>query len=503
MSIEVYISSITTARELIVQLLETEFKVGTKLSGRLFEGCIEPHFKTLKSSTYLLVETQYVDRTYRDSYYNYFSSKSNHYIKNCIRISVFDGVIEESDFRNLNKYSKLLAQYRGFYVLRPTFPYVMGRTIISPRCLKESNFSCCITHFNTSAHGLKFSVDGFPHSSQDTETVTCAETSLWAIMQYFGNKYPWYIPALPSKIIEVLNTLAVERQIPSQGLSILKMSYALKQFGFGNKIYSKKAYDDFEQILSCYIESGIPLIIYVANNTVKHALLAIGHENVDTLQIDNIPPNEYEVSSGKKLTIYDYDSIKKKFIFIDDNRPVYQKATLDNPTIHYTDKDWDGCVVNCFIVPLYPRIYLDAFEAKKFITLFLQAFFKIPEDTEIVLRTFLASSRSFKAKLALNDSFTSDAKTIVMQIAMPKFIWVAEISDKELIKNKTATGLILLDATEAIIKNFKPLILGFLQEKMLSVNKISGILQLDSLTLGQFKIYEQNLENYSNDSASQ
>ena len=98
---------------------------------------------------------------------------------------------------------------------------------------------------------MKFEVKGFPHSSQDAETISCAETTLWALMEYFGNKYPEYRPVLPSDIIKTLKQVSSERQVPSKGLNIQQMSFALKEYGFGTRIYSRHQYgSSFENLLS-------------------------------------------------------------------------------------------------------------------------------------------------------------------------------------------------------------------------------------------------------------
>jgi hypothetical protein len=195
---------------------------------------------------------------YRDSYYNYFSSKLTDYKRDCIRISLFEGKINTLDFENENNKQKLQDQYRGFIILRPTSPHFIGRSIISPKALKYNGFVCCTSIFHTTANGQKFTIEGFPHSSQDTETISCAETSLWAIMEYFSNRYANYTPVLPSDIINTLKQVSNERQIPSKGLNIQQMSFALKEFGFGTRIYSKSQYhDEFESIFRWYYRSCI------------------------------------------------------------------------------------------------------------------------------------------------------------------------------------------------------------------------------------------------------
>ena len=280
MSISIYLEPISKAAELVIKVLQDEFGISEGNAQILYDNFVKNHFEKLKDSTYLLVESSYVDKVYRDSYYHYYSSKLTKYKRDCIRVSIFEGEILETDFRQIDMHDALQDKYRGFIVIRPTDPFIIGRSIISPKALKSNDFLSITTKFNTTANGIKFTVEGFPHSSQDTETMSCAETTLWALMEYFSNKYSDYKPVLPSKIIDTLNKVSVERQIPSKGLNIAQMSFALKEFGFGTRIYSRYEYfNEFESLLSCYIESGIPIIIAMDNRpagSIGHALLAVG-----------------------------------------------------------------------------------------------------------------------------------------------------------------------------------------------------------------------------------
>lgn len=40
----------------------------------------------------MVVESDYVDKVYRDSYYSYFSTKLKDYGRNCLRISFFEPI---------------------------------------------------------------------------------------------------------------------------------------------------------------------------------------------------------------------------------------------------------------------------------------------------------------------------------------------------------------------------------------------------------------------------
>ncbi len=504
MHIEIYIATIGDCAQLVAHLLNSEFDINKIEASTLAEQDLKQHLDKLKDSCYILAETNYVDKVYRDSYYHYYSSKLNKYKRDCIRLSIFEGPIEESDFRDETKVEKLNSNYRGFIILRPTAPYIIGRSVISPKALKLNSFLCCTTRIQTTVNSIKLEVEGFPHSSQDTETISCAETSLWALMEYFGTKYPEYRPILPSKIIQTLNKVSHQRQIPSMGLNMQQMSFALKEFGFGTRIYSREEYGaDFERLISCYVESGVPLILGIDNwptGNIGHAMLCIGHEQIETKKIDSLPEN-YNLSNAltdtvnsKGIKLYDWDDIEKDFVFVDDNFPVYQKATLKAPTKHYSSP-WHDCSIKHFIVPLYPKIYLEAYEAKNYILLMLTKG-KDPllqNNSEVLIRFYLTSSRSYKDRLALNNTFDKDVKDIILETPMPKFIWVTELSNKVLMKEYKANGLVIIDATEANLSS-RPMVIAAYNDRVISYNLKTGELEDKSLPLQTFSIYLNNLK---------
>lgn len=507
MSISKYIEPITQSRSLSIKLLVEEFGINQDVATEITDTEIMPHFNQLKDTCYLLAETPYVDKVYRNSYYNYFSSKHKGYNRDCIKVSIFENEILESDFIDITKTPELRARYRGFLVLRPTEPYVIGRNILSPKALKNNGFLSCSVNIGTTANGVKFSVEGFPHSSQDTETKSCAETTLWAIMEYFGNKYSDYQPVMPFKIVQVLKEITSERQMPSTGLTIQQISFALRQFGFGSIIYSHESYGiDFKKLFRAYLESGIPVIcgidnLHTKSGDIGHAVICIGREQINDADIDSLKISDIANSALKdtivanNYTVYDWDEIDKDLIFVDDNFPVYRRASFDKPTDHYPSSRWHVCTIKHFIVPLYPKIYLEVYQAKNFVYKFLmQGPVPLINGTEVLIRFFLSSSRSFKDSLSLSSSFQSDIKEIILELPMPKFIWVAEISNKALMKQHKADGLIILDATEANVYNNKPLIVAAYQGHYITIQP-NGELENLPLPLSPYKTYTRNLKN--------
>jgi len=185
---------------------------GTCKSSRncnLFKGCdslkgcnfrrINKLLSDLKDPLSFLIEYPYIDKHYRDTYYSFHSSKFANIGKNCIRVHIFDGeeqcLIEECLSKEDTDSFK--EKYLGFFIIRPLQNRIVGRSVISPKALKNNDFVCCLTKFKVSIKGIIFEVYGFPHVAQDRETHSCAESSLWNFVEYYGTKYPQYKTILP------------------------------------------------------------------------------------------------------------------------------------------------------------------------------------------------------------------------------------------------------------------------------------------------------------------
>lgn len=246
-------------------------------------------------------------------------------------------------------------------------------------------------------------------------------------MEYFGNKYPEYNPILPSKIHEVLSFRKPERQVPSMGLELMDISFALKKFGFGSKVYSKTEFgDQFFNIFKIYIESGIPVVTVLQSQTIGHAVLCIGRKEFEVKDLSTIIPLQIRLNDPGKgsISLFFNSRIERDFVFIDDNYGPFQQASLFAPCAHYHSSDWDSCEITAFVVPLYPKIFLEAYQVEMYLLNYLKNYLQIhfKGGERIFFRMFLASSRSFKQHIALNPSLKVGVKEILISCTMPKFI---------------------------------------------------------------------------------
>lgn len=407
---------------------------------------------SLRDDLSIHVEYPYVDRVYRDSYYSYFSSKLTEVPRNCIRVCLFNPGMDDNSFATPEGRRWLAQNYLGFFVIRPTPGANIGRSCISPLAFKRHDFEICVTRIDTWIRGLKLTCEGFPYSSQDAETMTCAETSLWALVEYFSHRYQNYTPVLPSQIHRVLADSMVERQVPSNGLSIPTLSYGLKALGFATRIYATQVFEPtvLLDLLDIYMESGIPVLTGMSNGTVGHAFLTIGKESGSNY------PKGTRIGEVNGHGIYDYPNARK-LIVIDDNHPPYTCLDRDANDAHYmaiNAKNWKGCKIDSVIVPLYPKVYLEAFEARAYmVNQIVGSDVFDGLDSAVTVRVFLASGRSYK-KYALEDAEMDPRLSLVVaSIETSKLIWVAEVyrcnpNGSLSPDHMNVEGLMIVDATD-------------------------------------------------------
>lgn len=399
----------------------------------------------LRKDLKVFIEHPYVDKVFRDSYYFYFSTKHKLYPRDCIRLSFFQSDVEFDHLYDAEENQNYLQdRFVGYCVIRPTFPDIIGRNLISKKALIRNEFITCIHDENVLVNGIKLAVSGYPHSSQDQESISCAETTIWALMEYFGHKYAEYRPVLPSNIINKLNERSDKRMLPSNGLTIDQISYALKDFGFGTLIYTRDDdKSDFFPSLSVYIESGIPVIVAIENTTFAHAILMIGREQIKKESLIR------GFRANRRLI--PFSSIVKKYVIQDDNLPPYSLIPLNKPSVNYDlESGFQSCRITSFVVPLYRKMYMEAKKANNFmISIFTDIKYGSNTKQKHIFRMYLASSRSFKSHIAKQTKMNSDLRQYLLAISMPKFIYCGEFISARDVKVNQVSSLIVLDATEA------------------------------------------------------
>jgi hypothetical protein len=83
-----------------------------------------------------------------------------------------------------------------------------------------------------------------------------------------------------------------------------------------------------------------------------------------------------------------------------------------------------------------------------------------------------------------------------LEIPMPKFLWIGEISTKQLIKQQKANGLVIIDATEAGTRSLRPLTVAAYKGVYFAYDDDVKWIKKNSLPLGEFKIFTNNLKGF-------
>jgi len=388
-----------------------------------------------ESARTVVIEKGYVDADYRDTYFNFFSRKFAHYPSKTIRANFFTKKISPRMLFNLERFQN---EYIGFIVLRPNRITSIGRTILDPRRLPFISGHVCLSEYPVHILGSELIATGFPYMSQDTDVTVCAHAASWMIFRYFSQRYNRYAEKWPYEVSQLTTDVSKGRLVPSKGLTAYQVTEMFSNFGFAPEIYMRSQYDDlFDRLLYMYVESGLPVVAALTEH--GHAITIIGHMSDYTISFPATPKSSEAYLLG--------------FIANDDNFLPYHALRKKDPKPDGYWSDYKIGEMDTFIVPLYEKIHLSA---EHVLTLSeailtddffgLDARSNLLKYKHIITRTFLTSSKSFK-NIRRKDSVPFGMSNVYGEMAMPKFIWVCELSTSELFKDGKIAGEILFDAS--------------------------------------------------------
>lgn len=449
----------------------------------------------------VVIEPEYVDKQYRDSYYVYFAQKYREIPRNCLRLSFFEGSLCLDDFQAGRE--RLSESFVGLVVLRPLHLGAIGKTLIDPKKINtEAQLQTC--SFQSCIAGVKVNYSAFPFSSQDSETMTCAQTSLFNLISYYGRKYPEYRVLMPTEILRSIENNHYERVLPADGLQNEYIAKVLLGAHLHPRLYNET--DSFKDILHIYVESGIPFILGVP----YHVVNCIGCMPIDRTQskealCEHAKQDVYQDSENGKMVegawLLSTADLTEKYIVMDDNRPPYQATSIEEITqLYYKDsvllrekdptpftKEHTGEEKlirdnDSLIVPLYRRVYIDAPKAKD---VFFSEFFQNEvfldrvrdaysdptwgtcKGNPIVWRIYLTTSKKYRdfkltsilPKAKENGELTEvqewtagereEIADYYMKNVFPHFIWVMEMGSISSFKSHHERVEVLLDASSS------------------------------------------------------
>lgn len=416
----------------------------------------------------IILEPYYTCKDHRNLHSNFYSKKFVEVSSNCRRLHFLSRAgVQVNDL--LADPKALQADYLGFSVIRPVRERCLGRTVIDPakvgKGLKDDYF-VLRTPFRVNINGAALEVRGYPFTSQDADATVCAHSALWGACRFLSEKYPHYRELYPFDLIRMTETTK-GRVVPYRGMTYTDYCKILTDFGtfpvcrMLQKITSTGvAFDPdvFREVfkdLYTYVESGFPVLASVRlPQGVGHVVTLVGH----TIDRGKDP--------GVATGFVDSSHFLKQFVVMDDNRSPYQRlgyeADKESYGVFYEKNGrrlgiQDITTLTC---PLPEKVFLPAESAREKAVEccnLIASSLKLTGKEPFVTRLFLTTSVSFKRrKLAqsMSKKYGPDrAATFVLDVHLPHFIWVMEVSPLESYKKEMCTAEIVLDATAGVAEN--------------------------------------------------
>lgn len=459
-----------------IEMMEDE---GSAISGKDF---LIRFLMNLPKPITIVQEVYHIDRSFRDTYYMYFSNQHFQIERHSRRLSLFLGAYNRRKFlgRGESICCELEKNFVGCFVINPLIVGSIGRTLIDPKfALQDTDMPAYmrLSTFSVHIYGRTLNVRAFPYRMQDQETMCCAEVTLLNLLEYYSNSYSDYKAVLPNEIIEKEREFGFERVLPSRGITYPVLTKVLSEFGFSPRLYHISAIDDFEyspvrrkdelrRWLHYYIESGIPVAIGLGSiepGESGHSMVCIGHGKAKE-QLKKLAYKNRWISWENKdqaHPIINSADFYDDYVVVDDNQPIYQVRNFQDLSVYPNMR------VENLAVPLYKRMFLDAPDAISTIRsvlnderLGLNAWANdfLDKGESVVVRMFMASSRSYKA-FRMRTLSALAVKELYTLIAMPRFIWVCELYRVGDYDKLMAFGEIVIDATSAPNRSHQSLIL--------------------------------------------
>ena len=338
-----------------------------------YEAELELLIKKFPTPFTIVQEFYHIDRSYRDSYYTYFSNQHFQVKRYSRRLSFFGAEITEEDFfiktdKDINNL------FIGSCVINPITTGAIGKTLINPKYIIDKKpVYMRLSKFTLHIYGKKLTVEAFPYRMQDEETMRCGEVTLLNLLEYYSNSYNDYRAVLPKDILDSEQKHSHERVLPARGITYPILTKVLSEFGFSPRLYNLDSIDSFslsqvtqidelKRWLHYYVESGIPValnLLPIGISGAGHSVVCVGHGQAKENLFGKAMKNRWISWENKENChpIIDSADFYEDYVIIDDNQPVYQVENFNKLS------SFSNMRVENIAAPLYKRMFMDAPDA--------------------------------------------------------------------------------------------------------------------------------------------
>lgn len=411
--------------------------------------------------TDVIIEEDYIDKDYLDEFSLFYSTTFKTYGRFCTRLHFFKGDLIKSlgisggsgkieDLTAVDR-NTLQNAYLGFMIIRPIEKNKLGRTVIRPYIKNDNEeFVLSRTSCEVNLHGINLIAKGMPFMHQDTQAGVCASASQWMLARYAHERFGFKRHTLPNITAFANRFLNVSRPFPAtKGLNVCQIVSSLIQMDFAPIVYdkeSKHSGSELEEIVYHYLESELPVILIL---NIRHVCLVIGHDFMPQIKprkknkrikknsdyIHHLIVHDDEL--GPYLRMPMKNSNVKNANFFNTEDPALFRTSYTTPYSFSQN-------VSSVIVPSFKKIYIESVIVENYVQniltgqnpLFTQLLQFIKDQTflpsllenQIIIRTFFIKSNDYKEKIAKISALSLQIRQLYLNMKMPKFIWITEIS---------------------------------------------------------------------------
>ncbi len=430
----------------------------------------DPEFSSLGPSTFrylaevrpalktVVVEADYVDPDYSAAYSYFYSAVFRPPPRTCTRALFFS-----EDFEDISSVTiqKVAESFKGFLVIWPTDPPVIGRSILPFPAGSSDEQVSVMADYQCHVAGVTLTMKTAMFASKDHGVSACATIATWLATDLMHRRFR--TRSCSSAEITLLATSRDPkwgRPLPqTYGLDIQQITRALASLDYAPYVY----YLDRDLrvpvaktgtwigILYGYILSGIPIIIFCnVQGRGSHAVLAVGFNKKLILP----PEKKAEGITGSKSFSRAVESV----IIHDDRFGAFGKIIPDPGGTLHARAEYENGVSNiieitAMIAPLPIGVNLLSGESHRLGMRYLRQHFSdvLQEPAyEGPFQTSLKQSVEFKKETYYWPSEFKGPATRIRELAMPEWIWVTEafLENHDSVDNKGAVARVILDASQ-------------------------------------------------------
>ena len=441
------------------------------------------HLKNL-SVVSCVLEEPYIDRDFSADYLYYYAKTFREYPRHCKRVHFFSRDV--TPFLHDDRSSEQIAEFRniaqtnycGFCVIRPLPSAPVGRTVLKSEMRGHKNTEpkvTCRANFKANFLGIRLNVVGTAYLQQDSRVGACAQIAIWMGLRHMHARYGynWVSVADITRLATpVAPDEAVSLPAGSDFLTSERMLRAIGEAGYQPLCFNLP---NIQSAILPYVESGIPVVLGLNIGTeIGHAVTVVGR----IFSKQELPtPNAIDYVSAFIV----HDDQGGPYVCLPTTTSTNDPRTGFFETVSRTTStgivELNFTHANFAIALMSPRVFSTAaaaeVSARDRISSFLLNMptirrilseLKLPinerlldelqaanQENQIVLRTYLTSASGYR-RYILEGSATDELKNALLEIHLPHFTWITEISTTDSYNNSSAAmrrmyGHTIIDAT--------------------------------------------------------